>query len=673
MKHWFIASCLALSAAVPLAAQTNFTPVNIGSVNVGSSITTTVTMAAPSGSIWRVDVSNIGNTFAGFSQSGGTCVHLTQANPCTVNVTFTPLHGGTRFGAVTLTDVYGNTISSQLIAGTGNAPESSFSPGFEFSLGTVPNPSAIALTSSGRVYVPVSGYGQGDSAVKPGLYSISHYDLLTYSAPEYKANLSGPGVWTDAIGNGYFNDANFQPFHFSKNFGDTRLNLSVPAKLVGDLAGNLFVIKPGGNTVYKETPTAIGHFTNGIQSYAETTFATGSDIWSDWFGNVFVLNNTDVFKYMLQPDGTYVQTRVLQSLSSNLTVDGYGNIYGSVDGGTTLHKEILQPNGAYVLTDEIPVGDANPGHLTVDDDGNLFYDKLVTSATTNAPEYRAIMKEDFSQTPILTFASTDENSTSSDSGKVVTITNRGNIPLQFSNVIFPIDFPHGSAAAGECAAGTSLLGGESCPITINFHPVTPLNASNTPATRNEVVKVITNTLNNPSTEQDIQVSGLETIGPAAMPVFSPVAGTYDNTQWVAITSATPGAKIYYTYNGTTPTTASMKYTGPVAVRNSFTLRAIAVASGSLPSAIASSTYSLAVSAPTVSLAAGTYTGAQTVSITTNSANAMIFYTLNGSTPSGHSTRYTGPITISASKTLKVIAIATGYTPSQIVTNAYTIH
>jgi len=52
---------------------------------------------------------------------------------------------------------------------------------------------------------------------------------------------------------------------------------------------------------------------------------------------------------------------------------------------------------------------------------------------------------------------------------------------------------------------------------------------------------------------------------------------------------------------------------------------------------------------------------------------VIFYTLNGSTPSGHSTRYIGPITISASKTLKVIAIATGYTPSPIVTNAYTIH
>ncbi len=44
--------------------------------------------------------------------------------------------------------------------------------------------------------------------------------------------------------------------------------------------------------------------------------------------------------------------------------------------------------------------------------------------------------------------------------------------------------------------------------------------------------------------------------PAATPIFSPASGIYSLVQTVAITSATPGATIYYTTNGTTPTTSS---------------------------------------------------------------------------------------------------------------------
>jgi len=66
---------------------------------------------------------------------------------------------------------------------------------------------------------------------------------------------------------------------------------------------------------------------------------------------------------------------------------------------------------------------------------------------------------------------------------------------------------------------------------------------------------------------------------ATTPTFSPRSGTYSGPQSVTITDATPGATIYYTANGTTPTTGSTKYTGPVTVSASETLRAIAVANG----------------------------------------------------------------------------------------------
>jgi N-acetylneuraminic acid mutarotase len=77
--------------------------------------------------------------------------------------------------------------------------------------------------------------------------------------------------------------------------------------------------------------------------------------------------------------------------------------------------------------------------------------------------------------------------------------------------------------------------------------------------------------------------------------------------------------------------------------------------------------------PTFSVAAGTYTSPQTVGITDGIANAMIYYTTDGNTPTTNSTRYTAPITLSSSTTLKAIATAAGYPTSNVATATYTIH
>lgn len=74
------------------------------------------------------------------------------------------------------------------------------------------------------------------------------------------------------------------------------------------------------------------------------------------------------------------------------------------------------------------------------------------------------------------------------------------------------------------------------------------------------------------------------------PTFDPVAGTYSGTQSVTIASAVDGAKIYYTTNGSTPTSASTLYTAAVDVEASGTLKAIAVEPGKSPSTVASAAY-----------------------------------------------------------------------------------
>jgi hypothetical protein len=79
---------------------------------------------------------------------------------------------------------------------------------------------------------------------------------------------------------------------------------------------------------------------------------------------------------------------------------------------------------------------------------------------------------------------------------------------------------------------------------------------------------------------------------AAAPTFSPAAGTYTSAQMVTISDATSGATIYYTSNGTAPTTSSNVYTGPIMVSSTETMQAIAVAAGDTNSTVASAAYTI---------------------------------------------------------------------------------
>ncbi len=170
--------------------------------------------------------------------------------------------------------------------------------------------------------------------------------------------------------------------------------------------------------------------------------------------------------------------------------------------------------------------------------------------------------------------------------------------------------------------------------------------------------------------------------PAAAPVFSPAGGTYSSVQSVSITSATPGATIIYTTDGSLPSDGNgATYTGPVYLNQPTTLQALARATGFSNSPVTSATYTVnlpAAATPVFSPAAGTYSNAQTITISSTTPGATLVYTTDGSTPveingtilSG--TVYSGPVTINRSTMLKAIAFSGSFGDSTANRGLYNI-
>jgi hypothetical protein len=172
------------------------------------------------------------------------------------------------------------------------------------------------------------------------------------------------------------------------------------------------------------------------------------------------------------------------------------------------------------------------------------------------------------------------------------------------------------------------------------------------------------------------------IQPAAAPLFSLAAGTYSGTQTVSLTDSTPGSTIFYTLNNTTPATTAggntFQYSSatPISVASSETITALATASGFSTSPTSTAAYVISALSPAptpvITPGSGTYTSAQTVTI--SDPGATIFYTTNGTAPTTTgSTQYTAPFVVSATTTVQAVATETGFSTSAPAQSVITIN
>jgi len=174
-----------------------------------------------------------------------------------------------------------------------------------------------------------------------------------------------------------------------------------------------------------------------------------------------------------------------------------------------------------------------------------------------------------------------------------------------------------------------------------------------------------------------------TILSAAKPTANLSAGTVPYGTEIILNTTTSGAEIYYTLNGTEPTTSSPKYPDVPIILNYplntiVTLKAIAVKSDMKQSETFTVKYTV-IPAGIVTTAASPSAGGVTigtkVALSAIPQDAEIWYTTDGSTPVPNvSTKYTdtNKITINAAMTIRAIAVKTGMTDSSILVAAYTI-
>jgi len=142
----------------------------------------------------------------------------------------------------------------------------------------------------------------------------------------------------------------------------------------------------------------------------------------------------------------------------------------------------------------------------------------------------------------------------------------------------------------------------------------------------------------------------------SQPVLSLKSGIYPKIQYLTISGDNSDVTFYYTMDGTDPTHDSNIYSNPIKIVNSATIKAISYKEGYLESEVVTGDYEISPSEIKFSPKEGVYNSDVLVTLACDTENSSIYYTLDGTEPSGYSTRYNEPVLIKEYTKIRAVAV-----------------
>lgn len=139
-----------------------------------------------------------------------------------------------------------------------------------------------------------------------------------------------------------------------------------------------------------------------------------------------------------------------------------------------------------------------------------------------------------------------------------------------------------TAAASEADSSIASSSSEAASSDVSSETVSSVSSAASSAVSSTAVSAKTYTV--------IAAAPAKTTTAAAVVKSSLSTGGYLSAQKVALSTATAGAAIYYTTNGSIPTAKSIRYKGPFTVAVTTTVKAVAVKAGMRNSVVSSYTY-----------------------------------------------------------------------------------
>jgi hypothetical protein len=226
---------------------------------------------------------------------------------------------------------------------------------------------------------------------------------------------------------------------------------------------------------------------------------------------------------------------------------------------------------------------------------------------------------------------------------------------------FPSADPSGSAV-GEIAATLGVAANVPLPQGYNLpsgFTVTPTRNGTTQQSSTAIAPTAGSTL--PSTGPSAAIALPGALGAINYYVYYTVIG---GTNTVVIPAGYTGVQIFVAPGATAMAiaTATQAALAPLLVGST------ATQTGSV---VTVATASDLTSPAAPSVAPGTYSSSQSVSLSSSTPGASIYYTIDGSTPTTSSTPYVSPFTIGVSLTLRTLTVAPGFAPV-FTTGAYVI-